>query len=97
MNLGYSIKILRKQLNITQQVLSKETGISQTSLSKIEGGTNPSEKNLKKIAKILGVPTSVIYILAMESTDVPEEKKEKYDLVFPIIKKLALQIVELEE
>lgn len=96
MNLGFSIKAIRKELDITQKMLSKKTGISQTSLSKIESGTTPTENNLKKIAKALNVPTSVLYILAMESSDVPKERLEKYNLLFPIIKNLAMQIVEMK-
>jgi hypothetical protein len=51
---------------------------------------------LTKIAKALNVPTSLLYILAMESTDIPQERIEKYNLLFPIIKNLAMQIVEMK-
>ena len=82
MQIGNAIKLTRKQLGITQVELSIKTGISQTSLSKIEGGVNPSEKNLKKICKELDVPTSVIYMLAMEETDVPLAKKTNTNFCF---------------
>jgi XRE family transcriptional regulator, regulator of sulfur utilization len=93
MNLGLAIKTVRKQLGVTQGQLSKKTAISQTSLSKIEGGTTPSQKNLNKICKALDVPPSVIYMLAMEHADIPTGKRKIYDLLFPSIKNLALQIV----
>lgn len=95
MNIGNAIKEIRKKAGMTQGTLSEATGISQTSLSKIEAsGTVPSEKNLKKIAEVLGVPPSLIYILGMEETDVPEHKLESYKILFPALTKLALQMVE---
>lgn len=96
MKLGPAIKSIRRQLNITQQDLSQMTDISQTSLSKIESGTMPSEKNLKKICEALNVPTSVVYILAMEKSDIPASKRHKYDLIFPAIKSLVFEIVNTE-
>ena len=85
--------MIRKQLGVTQEELSRITSISQTSLSKIESGTKPSEKNLKKICAALEVPPSVIYIMGMEESDVPVSKKKMYDLLFPSIRNLALEIV----
>jgi transcriptional regulator with XRE-family HTH domain len=93
MKIGNAIKLIRKQLDITQIELSEMTGISQTSLSKIEGGSKPSEANLKKICDALEVPPSVLYMLAMEDTDVPASKKNKYKLLFPAIMNLAMEIV----
>jgi transcriptional regulator with XRE-family HTH domain len=93
MNIGPAIKMIRRHLGITQGELSKMTSISQTSLSKIEGGTTPTEKNLKKICHALEVPPSVIYLLGMEDSDVPANKKKMYKLLFPTIKDLALRIV----
>lgn len=97
MNLGKAIKTIRKQSGLTQGDLAERTGLSQTSLSKIEGGVTPSEKSLKKIAEALKVPPSLIYILGMEAGDVAANKKEKFELLFPAIKSLALQIVDMEE
>jgi transcriptional regulator with XRE-family HTH domain len=97
MKLGKAIKILRKQTGISQTALSELTGISQTSLSKIETGTKPSESNLKKICSALDVPPSLIYLLGIEETDVPKNKVERYRLLFPVIKNLALQIVDINQ
>jgi len=97
MNIGKSIKTIRKQLRITQQELSNKTGISQTSLSKIEGGTRPSEENLQKIADALNTPISLLYILSIDESDVPSDKKEKFHLIYPAIKSLALQIVDIKD
>lgn len=94
MKIGPAIKVIRKQIGLTQAQLSEATDISQTSLSKIESGdSTPSKKNLAKIAAALDVPTSVIYILGMEDSDVSSKRKKMYGLLFPTIKKLALDIV----
>ena len=97
MNLGIAVKSVRKQLDITQYELAERCNLSQTSLSQIENGIKrPSPKTIKKICEVLEIPESVIYILGMQETDVPVNKKSVYDLIFPSIKNLALQIVGAE-
>ena len=94
MNLGIAIRSVRRQLNITQHELSERSGISQTSLSQIENAVKrPSNKTIKSICGVLDVPEAVLYILAMQDSDVPSSKKNVYDMLFPSIKNLALQIV----
>ena len=97
MNLGLSSKVIRRELGITQYELSEKCGISQTSLSQIETGTKrPSPRTIKRICEVLEVPESIIYILGMQDSDVPESKKGIYSLIFPSIQNLALQIVSDE-
>ena len=97
MNIGNAIRSVRKQLEYTQFQLAELTGISQTSLSQIEKGIKrPSAKTLKKVCEVLDIPESVIYILAMQDVDVPESKKKIYDMLFPSIKSLAMQIIGSE-
>lgn len=94
MNLGIAIRSVRRQLGITQQELSEKSGISQTSLSQIENAVKrPSNKTIQKICGVLEIPEAVLYILAMQDTDVPSDKKRVYDMLFPSIKNLALQII----
>lgn len=84
-------------MGITQYDLSEMCGISQTSLSQIETSVKrPSPRTIKKICEVLEVPESVIYILGMQDTDVPESKQNVYNLIFPSIRNLALQIVANE-
>lgn len=94
MNLGYAIRSIRKQMGITQYELADKCSISQTSLSQIENGIKrPSNRTIKRVCEVLDVPESVIYILGMQETDVPVSKKGVYDMLFPSIRNLALQIV----
>lgn len=93
MKVGNAIKLIRKELKMTQGELSDITGISQTSLSKIEGGTNPSEKNLSKICAALKVNPSLLFILSTEIDDIPNSNKDKFKLLFPTIKNLIFELV----
>ncbi|MBA3829513.1 MAG: helix-turn-helix transcriptional regulator [Taibaiella sp.] len=94
MNIGFSIKTIRRQLGVTQHELAEKCHLSQTSLSQIETGIKrPTQKTLKKICTVLGIPESLVYILAIQDTDVPTSKRRIYDMLFPSIKSLALQIV----
>lgn len=97
MNIGLAIKSIRKKLAITQYELAEKCELSQTSLSQIETGVKrPSQRTITKVCKVLDIPESILYIVAMQDTDVPASKKGVYDLVYPSIKSLALQMVSPE-
>lgn len=97
MNIGLAIRSIRRQLDITQYELADKCNISQTSLSQIENGVKrPSNRTIKKVCEVLDVPESIIYILGMQDTDVPNSRKDVYEMLFPSIKNLALQIVSDE-
>ena len=97
MNIGTAIKSIRKKLSITQYELAEKCEISQTSLSQIETGIKrPSQRTIVKVCRVFDIPESVLYIVAMQDTDVPASKKGVYELVYPSIKSLALQMVNSE-
>ena len=97
MNIGSAIKSIRKKLAITQYELAEKCELSQTSLSQIETGVKrPSQRTIAKICSVLDIPESIIYIVAMQEADVPPSKKGIYELVYPSIKSLALQMVSSE-
>ncbi|MBX2905453.1 MAG: helix-turn-helix transcriptional regulator [Taibaiella sp.] len=97
MNIGSAIKSIRKKLAITQYELAEKCDLSQTSLSQIETGIKrPSQRTITKVCTVLDIPESIIYIVAMQETDVPASKRGVYELVYPSIKSLALQMVSSE-
>jgi len=97
MNIGSAIKSIRKKLAITQYELAEKCDLSQTSLSQIETGIKrPSQRTITKVCSVLDIPESIIYIVAMQETDVPASKRGVYELVYPSIKSLALQMVSSE-
>lgn len=94
MNIGNAIKTTRTHHGLSQVELSKKTGISQTSISQIESGVkNPSKRSISKICKVLEIPEAMLYIIGLEDVDVPASRKKMYDLLFPEIKGLAIQII----
>ena len=98
MNIGKSIKSVRKVLGISQEQLCKKVGLSQPALSQFENGVNnPNEKAVKKISKALGVSSGLLYILAIDETDVPKSKKAMFDSLYPHIKSLAFDLVLTDE
>lgn len=54
--MGYKIREIRKQLNISQEELSKKSSVSRTIISGLETGkiTVTTTETLKKIAEALG-------------------------------------------
>lgn len=97
MNIGSAIKSIRKKLAITQYELAEKCELSQTSLSQIETGIKrPSQRTISKVCSVLDIPESIIYIVAMQQTDVSPSKRGVYELVYPSIKSLALQMVSSE-
>ncbi|GAA4469678.1 hypothetical protein GCM10023093_29550 [Nemorincola caseinilytica] len=95
MNIGFAIKTIRTRLAISQLELAERSGITQTALSQIETGKKrPAQKTLDSICAALDIPQSIIYLVAIEDTDVSPEKKAVYDMLYPSIKTLALQMVD---
>lgn len=94
MNVGKAIKTIRKQLEVSQSELSERCGVSQTSLSQIESGVkHPSPKTIKLICEALGIPEPLIYIVGIDDADVPKDRKEVYEKLFPKIKELTLSVL----
>jgi transcriptional regulator with XRE-family HTH domain len=92
MNLGKAIKELRKSEGLSQQELSVAANITQAALSQIENGKRPGSATLNKLSKALKVPVSLIYVLGMERDEVPKEKMQLYNDLFPVIQTMIRQI-----
>jgi len=94
MNIGGAIKNIREGLCISQKELGERCYISQSNLSRIETGNyKPSFDTIRKICGMLDIPESLLYIIAIQEKDVAENKKKVYQVLHPMIKDLALQIV----
>lgn len=89
MNLGNTIKILRKQKKIKQFELASKADISQTYLSQIENNVKKANNStLEVIARVLGTPLPVLYFLAADEDDIEPGKRESFKQVSPMIKTL---------
>ena len=79
MNIGLSIKKMRKKKGVNQQSLSEITQITQTYLSLIENGRKtPSIAVLRQISDALKVPLPVIIWNSIEENDVAIEKIQAF-------------------
>lgn len=93
MEIGSTIKQLRKKKDINQNDFGKLCGISQTSLSQIETGTSrPSTKNLTKICEVLEIPEYLLYLLSIHEDDIDEGKRDRFRRMFPTVKSLMLDL-----
>lgn len=93
MNIGPTIKKLRKQKGLNQKEFSAAIDISQTALSQIETGlTKPQKTTLNKICEELNVPEQVLILLSLEESDVPEKNKDLYDTLYPAVKDFITKI-----
>ncbi len=87
MNIGRTIKELRKEKGLSQQELAEAAGLTQTSLSQIESGAKrPNPGTMKKICEYFGITETLIYILATDIEDIPEKNRLVYQQLFPSIK-----------
>lgn len=92
MNIGNTIRSLRKKRGITQKELSKLCGISQTYISQIENDArNPTLNTLDIIGKSLKVPHEIIAFLSLDSESVAPNKREIFNKVFPSIKAMVVE------
>ena len=97
MNIGSTIKELRKKKNYNQDEFGELCGISQTSLSQIEtGSTRPHQNTLDRICEVLGISVHLLYLMSMSESDVTEDRKEVYQQMFPTIKKLMLNLYGID-
>lgn len=89
MNLGDTIKTLRKKRGIKQGVLAEMCNISSSYLSQIENNTRElSITTLKIICDNLEISLPVFFFLALDENDIPDRKKDAYRLISPIFKNL---------
>lgn len=94
MKIGSAIKITRVERGLSQGELAALLEISQTSLSQIENDVKqPSKTTLSKISKVLKVPEVYFYVLSIAKEDVPEGKKELYDIMYPSIQDMVKKLV----
>ncbi len=90
MNLGNTIKNIRKKKGQTQKEFASLCGISQTYLSKIENNSKePNLSTLKIISEKLEIPLPILFFLSMTETDIPENKREAFKIINPSIKSLV--------
>ncbi len=93
MHIGSAIRCIRKKLSLSQIELSGKCDITQTALSQIEVGLKiPSQRTVEKICNALDIPEFILYLLALEESDMSQSKRVTYNLVYPVMQNLLLQM-----
>jgi len=96
MTIGQVIKLLLKKKNISQVELSEKIGKSTTAISQIvKGQYSPTAETLEKISKVVEVPVPVMHFLTISDDDVPDDKKQLYNLLAPSMNKFLNDIFEI--
>jgi len=90
MNLGVTIKNIRKQKGQTQSEFALACGISQTYLSQIENNQRePNFSTLKIISNELDVPLPILFFLSLNIDDIQQNKREAFEIISPSVKSLV--------
>ncbi len=93
MNLGKTIKGLRKQKGLSQTELAGVCGITSTYLSQLENNRkSPSPELASSIAAALEVPVPILYFMALDEADIPASKLSAYRMLAPEIKGVIGQL-----
>ncbi|WP_313189269.1 helix-turn-helix transcriptional regulator [Sphingobacterium sp.] len=87
MDIGNTIKELRRQKGLKQNELAEKAQITQAYLSKIENNSKePTISSLKAIANSLDVPLPILFFRSMTIEDVEPEKRVAFEILLPSIK-----------
>lgn len=90
MNLGETIKVIRKKNHIKKVVLAKEAGISLTGLYNIENNISfPTQGTIRKICDSLGISVAYLLMSTLTDEDIPAEKREAFHMLYPAMKNLG--------
>lgn len=89
MDLGKTIREIRKSKKISQKKLANDVGISVTALFNIETkNTQPKKETFDKISESLGVSKEYILFRAITIDDVSDEKRSVFKVLQPILLEL---------
>lgn len=93
MKIGQAIKEYRKHRQMSQAELALACGMTNAALSQIENGiTTPSKTSLTKICNKLNVSEALLQLSCLEESDIPEEKRELYKMLYPTIKDMLQKL-----
>lgn len=95
MDIGNTIKELRRQKGLKQNELAEKAQITQAYLSKIENNSKePTISSLKAIANSLDVPLPILFFRSMTIEDVEPEKRIAFEILLPSIKGIVDSFIQ---
>lgn len=97
MNLGKTVRMLRRKKGLSQQELADKASISRTYLSQIESGAcNPTIDLLENIGKELCIPFPIISFLSLDVKSIPESRREDFLTIEPTIMRMIDDFLSTE-
>ena len=79
MNLGLTIRNIRKSKGIRQSDLARHCDTSQGYISQIEQGKRePHATTVQKIADVFDIPVPAMLFLSMEDSDIRDELRREF-------------------
>lgn len=95
MNIGTSIKKIRKSKRYSQSYFAEKVGISITSLSLIETNKSiPKKSTYNKMLEVLNVNNSYVLFLALEIENISEDKKVMFNVLYNGLKTIIEESVQ---
>ena len=89
MDLGTTIKSVRKQKGLKQNQFAELCEITQSYLSQIENNLkDPNLSTLKIISIQLNTPLPILFFLSLDNSDIDPSKEKAYEMIAPSIKSL---------
>lgn len=86
MNLGETIRRLRKERGFSLKDVAAKAGISNNALSAIEKDKSmPTIKTFYAICNAIGLPRYLVLAECVTIDDVPPEKREAFRVIWPPI------------
>lgn len=95
MKIGSIIKAERKKRGLSQNQLAARCSITVTYLSLIENDKKePTVSLLRTIAENLNLPLPILIFMSLDDEDIPESKKEFFNIVKPSIDAILQNLIE---
>ena len=89
MDLGTTIKSVRKQKGLKQNQFAELCEITQSYLSQIENNLkDPNLSTLKIISTQLNTPLPILFFLSLDNSDIDPSKEKAFEMIAPSIKSL---------
>lgn len=93
MNIGSAIRSTRKLRGLKQKDLADLCNISSGFLSQIESNQRDFNlSTLETIGKQLNVPLPILFLMALEESDIPNQKKDTFRIISPVFKNLINEV-----
>lgn len=91
MDIGSVIKDLRGKRGMNQKTFAEKCGLSANALCALENNKSfPTKDTIEKICAALSIPVSYLLFCSITDEDVPEERREAFNILRKPLKAVLL-------